>query len=269
MLQLNPSESFPIIRILVDNQDSNTYYVQAVVRDAVTDAILSTVNLANVGTRRFRTMWKVPYDNVYNTGRHIVITTTVYTDSGYTTRSENYYDEVQQYIIAQRWNPSLISVAGTNPEPTTPAGMSEEDHSKLEKLIRKVLEEEKKPDKPVDVRPLHNSIIAISKQINAIKIPEAKEPDMSGVENSIRAMVREIRSYEANQASEIMPIVKKLEELMNMHSMVMDSVVVPLQKENLRLRTLLAAVSPDFAEQALERKKKARLDALMAKYNQK
>lgn len=99
-MQLAPGEKFAIVRQLPDPNDSATYYVQAVVRDAHTDALLESVSLTDRGSRRFSALW-----NVYskkNDGFYISITTTVYTDAGYTTKSDIYSEESETYLIERR-----------------------------------------------------------------------------------------------------------------------------------------------------------------------
>lgn len=99
-MQLAPGEKFAIVRQLGDPTDTGTYYVQAIVRNAHTDDLLDTVNLTDRGSRRFSALW-----NVYskkNDGFYISITTTVYTDSGYTTKSDMYTEESETYLIERR-----------------------------------------------------------------------------------------------------------------------------------------------------------------------
>lgn len=107
MIQISPSENFPIVRVLGDHTDNATYYVQAVVRDASTDVVLATVNLTDRGNRRFSKLYKVPSDNTYSRGSFLVITTTIYTDAGYTTKSPNYQEVADTYVVQQRWNPLI------------------------------------------------------------------------------------------------------------------------------------------------------------------
>jgi hypothetical protein len=61
-LQLEPQQEFVLARGLEDHTDSTTYYVRAVVRNAKTDALISTVNLTDNGNRRFTKAWMTPAD---------------------------------------------------------------------------------------------------------------------------------------------------------------------------------------------------------------
>lgn len=114
MPTLNPAENFPIIRVLQDHTDVSTNYVQAVIRDASTDVVLATVNLTDLGNRRFRYIWKVPYDNTFQVGRFVVITTTVYTDAAYTNKNPSYAEVGDTYLVQERWNQLKASPGGAD-----------------------------------------------------------------------------------------------------------------------------------------------------------
>lgn len=108
---LQPQVAFPIVRQIANHLDSATYYVRAVVRDANGDTI-DTVNLASQGGQRYQTSWQVPVDSS-GQGRYISIVTSVYTDSGYTTKSQDYGDEETTYLIFDRVMPAMRG-GGTN-----------------------------------------------------------------------------------------------------------------------------------------------------------
>lgn len=99
-MQLEPGEYFGLVRQIADPNDSNTYYVRAVVRNARTDATIDTVNLTNRGSGRFSAEYQVPSVGVLPF--FIVISTVVYTDSGYTTKSSDYSQESETYLIETR-----------------------------------------------------------------------------------------------------------------------------------------------------------------------
>ena len=102
MLQINPASTFPICRQIANHTDTGTYYVRGVIKDAINDSVLATVDLDDKGSQYFRYNWKVVYDNVMARGRYITIVTSVYTDSGYTTKSENYGDEINTYLLRKQ-----------------------------------------------------------------------------------------------------------------------------------------------------------------------
>jgi len=98
-VQLRPQQSFTVVRQIANHTDNGTYYVQAVIRNASTDDLLATLNLDDKGSQRFKKNWQVPGDPS-NQGFYVSIVTSVYTDSGYTTKSNNYGDEETTYLIA-------------------------------------------------------------------------------------------------------------------------------------------------------------------------
>lgn len=99
---LQPQEYFTIVRQLGDPNDANTYYVRAVIRNARTDAIVTTLSLTDQGSRRFSLPWQVSADPS-GQGFYISVLTSVYTDSGYTTKSDVYSEEMETYLIDNRF----------------------------------------------------------------------------------------------------------------------------------------------------------------------
>src|SRR3990172_6365927 len=101
-MQLSPREIFSIFRVLDDHTDGVTYFVRAVVRNARTSDVIATVNLSKQGsTQEYKQDWQVPADTS-GQGFYITIVTSVYTDSGYTTKSTDYGDEGATHLIDTR-----------------------------------------------------------------------------------------------------------------------------------------------------------------------
>lgn len=117
------------MRQLQDPNDSGTYYVRAVVRNALTDAIISTINLTDRGVQRFSKSWQVPADAV-GLGFYITIETRVYTDVDYTVLSDTYGQEINTYLVDNRFR-------------TLNAGGSGDsiDYKKVGKIFRETLAE--------------------------------------------------------------------------------------------------------------------------------
>lgn len=166
-MQLKPREYFTIARGLTDHTDSNTYYVRAVIRNARTDELLDTVNLTDQGNRRFSYPWQVPADTS-GEGFYILITTTVYSDSGYTSKSDLYREEFSTYLVADRMNPNL-GVGG---------GGADIDYKKVRKIIEEELKKLKLPEQ-VDLAPVLEAV----KQIPAPT--EQKDVDFSPLTKKI------------------------------------------------------------------------------------
>ncbi len=179
MIALNPSEQFPIVRGLTDHTDSATYYVRAVIRNAKTDAILATVNLADQGDgRRFLYTWQVVADSS-GQGLWISITTSVYTDSGYTTKG-TYRDEFETYLVQDRVNPFLLGGGG---------GGADVNYEKIKKIVQEVIKgipvpKEVKVPK-TDLSAVLEAIGGLREAVSAITIPIPSPVDLSVVLSKI------------------------------------------------------------------------------------
>ncbi len=101
--QIQPQQNFPISRLLPDLGDGVTYYVQAVVRNATTNATIATVPLPIQGSRIYGATWLAAADTS-GLGLYITITTTAYYDSSYTSKAIEYGEESDTYIIYNQYN---------------------------------------------------------------------------------------------------------------------------------------------------------------------
>lgn len=109
--QISPGEAFSISYFIRNHTDATTYYVRGVVYDVKTGDILSTHNLAQTATnsRLFKVSATAPADPE-GYGRPVVAIATVYTDAGYTTKSES-YEEQEQYFLVRAVSP-LFGMGG-------------------------------------------------------------------------------------------------------------------------------------------------------------
>jgi hypothetical protein len=191
MLQLNPLEDFTIARGLEDHTDNTTYYVRAVVRNAKTDSLIATVTLDDKGDgHRFSKKWQVPADQT-GQGFYILITTSVYTDSGYTTKTPNYGDKYETYLVQDRLN-RVIDVPQI-------------DYKGLETMMKRQIEvafaklpEPIDPTKlpKVDLAPVLSAISGVKRDIAGIELPEQPELDLNPILSEIRGARSDIRSIE-------------------------------------------------------------------------
>lgn len=174
---LRPQKNFSVVRQLANHTDTATYYVRAVIRDAFTDEILATLDLDSKGGQRFSKAWLVAPD-VSGQGRDISIVTSVYTDSGYTTKSENYGDEENTHIIENaNFMGGGVSMGGGKLDSATIRRIVAEE-------LKKVKEEEdtKEAEKPEEaMEPEDTQVIdklnSIETAIKAIVIPPATTPE--------------------------------------------------------------------------------------------
>jgi hypothetical protein len=198
MIQLQPREQFTVVRQIEDHTDSTTYYVQAVIRNARTDALIATINLDDNGDRRFSKAWLVPAD-VSGRGFWISILTSVYTDSGYTTKSSNYGDKMDTYLIQDRYV--------FNPNYPLPTGQ-DIDYKRIEKIVSNV-----KPQDP--------KVITVVKEV-VVKTPMEmpKMPDMSPVILACKDMVSACKEL-AKQVQSVSQSVSENMTKMNEHNEMM------------------------------------------------
>jgi len=219
-MQLRPREIFTIVRGLEDHEDTNTYYVRAVVRNARTDEIIDTLDLEDRGDgHRFAIEWRVPADPA-NYGFYIIITTSVYTDAAYTTKSL-YQDQFQTYLVAERPNP-LLGLGGGS-------GGEEIDYKKLRKIIteelEKILKGEKGKQSVVTVPPAQPVIVNL----------EPLELEISNSKTGI-----------TNLLSQITVVAKYLNEIKQTISKLPKPKDVNLDELKVWIGSILAKISQDL-----------------------
>jgi len=202
---IRPQRNFTIVRQIANHLDTATYYVRAVIRDSYTDAILDTLDLADKGGQRFTKNWLVAPDPL-GLGRDISIVTSVYTDAGYTTKSENYGDEENTYLIEE--NSSHGKGGGSGVDARTVRRIIQEEIANIPKpekvefpkipkaqevkfdSVLSAIESLKialKPEKPekVDFKPLYDALQSI---LSAVNEKEVTEPtDLTPVLEAIDA----------------------------------------------------------------------------------
>ena len=204
MISLQPQENYTIVRQLPDPSDSTTYYIQAVVRNSVTDAILKTVNLEDKGSCRFKANYQVPAD-VEGLGFYIDITTNVYTDSGYTTKSGSYADELEQYLVFDRIKPAMGGGGG---------GGSDVDYKKIQKMIDKIVKEIP-PSVPTNFGPVMEQLQELKTAVSSIEIPEMEEiefkPLLDAVASAEDRIVKAIDEKDVTPETDLTPVLDKIE----------------------------------------------------------
>lgn len=243
---LNPSENFTINRILRDHTDTSTYYVQAKIYDADSRTLLATKNLDDHGNRWFSTQYKIPYDDVFGNGKRIIIITSVYTDSGYTTRSDNHGDETEEYLIQQRWNPAVHYGAG--------AGFYDEE--KLVKrlseyfggLLKPIIELEPVEFPEVDTDKLRDEIMVgveacVAKYVSGIEMPPPTsiEPLLERL-TALAQIIIERPKFEKTDTTALLKGIEEtktfLTAMRDDTTRVLEEIIVMLIRENQQLRSL-------------------------------
>ena len=217
---IQPREYFPITRLLIDPLDSATYYLRAVIKNAKTGSTIDTVSLPQISGRYYGTTWQTPADST-GRGLFLLITVEVYTDSGFTTRAENYYDEVQMYLVYDRFN-FVQGLATQISALIGPVGGEDIDYKKLEKILRKCLKDGIKfpEQKASDLKPVLTAIAAVDRKVD--KIPtekvEQKEADLKPVltalESGLKALGEAVAKIPTEKANlDLAPALEAFKEL--------------------------------------------------------
>lgn len=192
-MQLNPRENFVITHQLNNSYITDTSYVRAVIRNAKTDAILATKNLTDQGNGRFTTTYQIPAD-VSGQGYYISIITSVYSDSGYTTKSQNYGDEANTYLVQERYNPNVhLGAVG---------GGSDIDYKKIRKIIKEEI------DVRIDKIDFSKTpeVITVTKEVVVEKlIPQEKInfPSQQFIIDAIKAVSKKVDDKPVTQVPDV------------------------------------------------------------------
>lgn len=210
MIQIRPSSTFPIVRQINDPTDATTYYVRAVIRDSISGVTLDTVNLVDQGGQRFTYNYPAPQDGS-GFGRYIDITTTVYSDSGYTTRTGIYADENQTYVVKE-YTGNLGGSGG---------GGSDVDYKKIREIVKDVIDGQEKMEMPEmpkmkdhmpEMKAIESRIIGA---IDALPKPEKQKevdltPVLSSVDDAVNTLLIAIDQKEVTPETDLSPILNAL-----------------------------------------------------------
>lgn len=216
---LNPQSSFPIVRQIANHLDSTTYYVRAVVRNADGD-IIDTVNLASQGSQRYQSRYRVPVDSS-GQGAYISIITSVYTDSGYTTKSPNYGDEENTYLVFDRVLSGRGGGGGAVINQVGGAG-------KLDSAtIRRIVAEEIKKSQPEETEEVEDieEVDVVGPKLEAIsatlsnlqatidQIPKDNTVDLTEIKQGLEAVNTAIRDKEVTPKTELEPVLEAVDRV--------------------------------------------------------
>lgn len=205
-LVLPPQGQFTVVRQIANHLDTDTNFVRAVIRNAYTDAIIDTLDLIDKGSQRFSKNWQVPADPS-GQGFFISIVTSVYTDSGYTSKNPNYGDEENTYLVQDRL--MHLGSGGGGIDAYT---------------VRRILQEELDKRQPEDVEPIEFPEIPkyemrwdeVLKAIQLLgtktdAIPTEKT-NLKPVLDAVAKAAKAIEAKEVTPATDIDPILSKLDD---------------------------------------------------------
>lgn len=208
---IRPQRNFTIVRQIANHTDTATYYVQAVIRDAYTDDIIDTLQLTDKGGQRFTKNWQVVADPL-GLGREISIVTSVYSDSGYTTKSENYGDEENTYLIEE--NRALVRGGGGGIDSRTVKRIFKEEIEGFAKKYFDTLEESfetikdkieeitaKKSIKEIEnTNTILNNLVKLRDIV--AEIPKQKT-NLAPIEKGLEAVIQAIKKKEVTPPTDL------------------------------------------------------------------
>ncbi len=215
---IQPQSVLPIARLLKDPFDTATYYVQAVIRNARLNTTIAIVNLITQGNRIYAANWQTPADSS-GQGFFITITTSVYTDSGYTTKSDNYGEEQDIFLIYDRQH-YVQSLGQQISALISGVQGSEIDYAKVRKIIKEEIskiEPAEEKEMNLDLSPVLSalsnlgsvakSVLECVERIENEEEDEEAPLDLSGIHESIESASEAIKSHiDASKPKDAEPI---------------------------------------------------------------
>lgn len=202
-MRYSPQQQIPVSYTVSIPTDSNSYFVQAILRDTQSSTILQTLDLVQNSSYSLR------YEGIFNgvpdasgLGRAVDITITVYTDSGYTTPSPNYQVLNVACEVIQPWLPTLGSGG---------AGVVI-DWDRIEKMIVK---------HKVEGSKLTSEDIA---QTLLARMPEYPQTDLSGIHSGIEKVIQQLSTLPRFEKTDLDPLSDSLSaRFSNIEKMLGDS----------------------------------------------
>ncbi len=234
---LRPQRNFTVVRQLANHTDSSTYYVRAVIRDAYTDAILDTLDLTDRGEQRFSKNWQVVADPS-GLGREISIVTSVYTDSGYTIKSENYGDEENSHLIEE--NNPIGRGGGSGVDARTVRRILKEELEALEEVkasAKKKQDEELGAVEPEKKEPMRfdevlEALTSLQKAVVALSEKEPEKFDYKPFNEGVKSILSAVNEKEVTPVTDLEPVTKAIEETQQLSEAAKQEIMEVLEKHS-------------------------------------
>lgn len=195
---LQPQNNFTVVRQISDHTDTGTYYVRAVIRNAYTDAIITTLDLEDKTGQRFKKDWQVPADPS-GQGFYISIVTSVYTDSGYTTKSPSYGDEENTYLIQDR----ILNMRG---------GGGGIDAFTVRKIVSEEIAKIPEVKIPEVEIPEYKQIDRTDEVLKAVSNIKIKETNLKPLETAVALAIKEIKQKEVTPKTDLSPVLLAIDK---------------------------------------------------------
>lgn len=206
MLTLRTNGNFTIVRQISNHLDTDTNYVRAVIRNAYTDVIIDTLDLTDRTGQRFSKNWRVPGDPS-GEGFYISIVTSVYSDSGYTTKNANYGDEENTYLVADRDN--ALRGGGTGGvDARTVRRIFQEEIAKIEKPEKVEI-----PEFPEIPEVKFDAVLSAIKDLKTtLKPVEPEKVDFKPLYDALQSILSAVREKEVTPVTDLTPVLERLVE---------------------------------------------------------
>lgn len=238
--QISPGEPFDIFYFVRNHTDATTYYVQAKVYDVKTGELLATHALTQspVNARLYSKTIDAPPDPV-GYGRNIVAIATVYTDSGFSSKSENYEEQEQYYLVK-----SVLPFAGVGGGGIDPHTLREIVQEELKTAIDGLPKPEKLrvPDAPdmsfVDA--LFGALGAITREVG--RIPK-EGADLSSIRNQIANLGKMVEGRPQFQPTDLSSLAEVTQNVLAR----LESVAKELKVSNGQVVQVFESALKDFA----------------------
>lgn len=216
-MNILPQSTLRIVRQLTDPFDTDTNYVQAVVRNSTSGDIVATLSLTDKTGQRFTGEYTTPPDNS-GMGYYLDVTTTVYTDAGYTTKNTNYAIEAHTYFVHQ----PPVHLGG--------GGGADVNYEKIRKIVKELLDEQEKTELP-EIRDLTPELLAserrikesVTSAVSSIRIPEQVRPDLDGavsrisdrLDDAVNTLLLAVDQKEVTPETDLSPVMQSIDALPN------------------------------------------------------
>ena len=205
---LNPQKSFTVVRQIANHIDTGTYYVRAVIRYAYTDVLITNLDLDLKGDQRYSKNWQVVADPS-GQGTYISIVTSVYTDAGHTTKSENYGDEENTYRVFDDMSPAMKGGGGLDTRTTR-------------RIVEESLEKIKFPEQEKISIPKQkeydDKFNELTRGLSDIKTLVASLPaenvNLSPLMTRLNELSQEVKTKPVTKETDLKPMIKLLQDKM-------------------------------------------------------
>lgn len=225
--QIQPGQPYTLSYFITDHTDTATYYVKAVVYDATTGEVLDTQVLTaqSTNTRLFSQRAQAPGDSS-GMGRRIITVATAYTDSGYTTKSGNYQEQSEVYLVKK--DQGVIGGGGMG-------GGFGTDYVKIREIVEAVFDKKEKEEalkedaaKAIDAQDtgmsgmdMHDKTMSMCGDIlkgitdvaKAVSDIPKDKIDLDVLKSDFETIANLIKDKEVTEKTELEPVLNKLDVL--------------------------------------------------------